>query len=45
MKVPVKIGGEAEARTQEYYKKRSCADMVAFTAGILEEYLREQKIL
>ena len=45
MKVAVEVGGEAEPRTKEYYQKRSCADMVAFTAGILEEYLREQKIL
>ena len=45
MKVPVQIGGEAEARTTEYYKKRSCADMVAFAAKILEEYLQEKGIL
>ncbi len=44
-KVPVEVGGVAEARTQEYYKKRSCADMVAFAAQILEEYLRERGIL
>lgn len=42
MGVPVQVGGEAEARTETYYKKRSCADMVAFTAGILESYLIEQ---
>ena len=41
MKVPVQVGGEAEARTKEYYKKRSCADMVAFTAEILEVYLKK----
>ena len=41
MKVPVEIGGEAEKRTAEYYKKRSCADMVALATGILEEYLKE----
>ena len=39
MKVPVEIGGEAEKRTAEYYKKRSCADMVALAAQILEEKL------
>ena len=45
MKVPVQIGGEAEARTDAYYKKRSCADMVAYTAQILEEYLIENGVL
>ena len=45
MRVPVQVGGEAEARTPEYYKKRSCADMVAFVAQILEEYLREKGVL
>lgn len=45
MNVPVQVGGEAEARTQEYYKKRSCAEMVAFTAEILENYLKEQAVL
>ena len=45
MKVPVQVGGDAEARTKEYYKKRSCADMVAFTAEILELYLVENGIL
>ncbi len=39
MKVPVEIGGEAEKRTAGYYKKRSCADMVALAAEILEEYM------
>lgn len=38
--VPVEIGGVAEARTKEYYKKRPCADMVALAAQILEEYLQ-----
>lgn len=41
MKVPVEIGGEAEKRTAEYYKKRSCADMVALATEILENYLKE----
>ena len=45
MKVPVEIGGVAEARTNEYYKKRSCADMVALAAQILEEYLQEKGVL
>ena len=45
MKVPVEVGGVAEHRTAEYYKKRSCADMVALAAQIVEEYLQEQGIL
>lgn len=44
-KVPVVVGGEAEPRTEEYYKKRSCGDMVGQAAKILEEYLVEQKML
>ena len=45
MKVPVEVGGVAEARTAEYYKKRSCADMVALAAQLVEEYLQEKGIL
>ena len=45
MKLPVEVGGTAEPRTQEYYKKRSCADMVGLAAQILEEYLQEKGIL
>lgn len=45
MKVPVEVGGVAEARTAEYYRKRSCADMVALAAQIVEDYLKEQGIL
>lgn len=41
MKVPVQVGGEAEARTAEYYKKRSCGDMVYRAAEILEKYFVE----
>ena len=40
MKVPVEIGGVAEARTKEYYQKRSCGDMVALAVEILESYLK-----
>jgi len=29
-------------RTESYYKKRSCADFVAFAAGLTEQYLREK---
>ena len=42
MKVPVEVGGAAEARTKEYYKKRSCAEMVYLAADILERYLTEK---
>ncbi len=45
MKLPVEIGGEAEARTKEYYRKRSCGDMVALAVRILEEYLTEKGML
>ncbi len=46
MKVPVEIGGTAEARTEAYYKKRSCGDMVALATEILEKYLKNDgKIL
>ncbi len=44
-KVPVEVGGVAEERTQEYYKKRPCAEMVGFAAGLMEEYLKEKGIL
>ena len=38
----VQIGGEAEPRTQEYYKKRPCGEMVAHAAKILEDYLAQE---
>ncbi len=41
MKLPVEVGGAAEPRTQEYYRKRSCAELVACATRILEEYLKE----
>ena len=39
--VPVEVGGVAEKRTENYYKKRPCAELVACAASILEEYLKE----
>ena len=36
----VEIGGEAEARTPEYYKKRPCAELVKQCAELLEEYIK-----
>ncbi len=44
-KVPVEIGGEAEVRTQEYYQKRPCAEMVAYSAKILEDFLMDKGLL
>ena len=41
----VSVGGEAEKRTDEYYKKRPCADIVYSAAKIVEEYLQEKEIL
>ncbi len=34
---------QPEPRTQEYYKKRPCADMVADAAGLMEELLKTRK--
>ena len=45
MNVSVQVGGEAEARTQEYYRKRSCGEIVACAANIVEEYLIERGII
>ena len=42
VRIPVEVGGEAEARTPEYYKKRPCAELVYETAKVLEEFLIEQ---
>ena len=33
------VGGEAEARSAEYYKKRPCSEIVYTAAKILEEYM------
>ena len=38
----VSVGGEAEKRTEEYYKKRPCAEIVYSAAKILEEYLNNR---
>lgn len=45
MKVPVEVGGNAEPRTVEYYRKRSCGDMVALATQIIEEYLQEKGMI
>ena len=39
------VGGEAERRTEEYYKKRPCAELVYTATRILEEYLLEKGVL
>ena len=44
MKIPVEVGGNAETRTEEYYRKRSCGDMVFLATEILEKYLAERGI-
>ena len=41
----VTVGGDAEQRTSEYYKKRPCAEIVYSAARIVEEYLQEKGIL
>ena len=38
-------GGEAEARTAEYYEKRPCPDLVYLAAEVLGEMLVEKGIL
>ncbi len=44
-KVQTTVGGVADARTETYYQKRPCADMVYDCAEILEEYLKEKGVL
>ncbi len=39
------VGGEAESRTEVYYKKRPCGEIVYSAAKIVEDYLKEQGIL
>ncbi len=36
-----RVGGEAEARTAEYYQKRPCAELVGLSAYVLAEMLAE----
>lgn len=40
--VKAEIGGEAEKRTSEYYKKRPCAELVYTAARILETFLERK---
>ena len=41
MNLKVEVGGQAEARTEEYYRKRSCGDIVAMAVQILEDYIQK----
>ena len=41
----VTVGGVAEPRTNEYYKKRPCAELVYHAAQILEDELKSKGIL
>ena len=43
--VPTQAGGEPEPRTETYYKKRPCADLVLLSAQIAETILTEKGIL
>jgi C_GCAxxG_C_C family probable redox protein len=40
--VATTVGGEAEARTEKYYQKRPCGDIVYVAAEILENFLKEK---
>lgn len=44
-KLEVEIGGAAEKRTEEYYKKRPCGKIVYTATKILEDYLKEKSII
>ena len=41
----VTVGGEAEKRTDAYYKKRPCGEIVYSAARILEDYIKEKGII
>ena len=43
--IPNEAGGEAEARTPEYYHKRPCADLVYIAAEAVGEMLAEKEIM
>jgi hypothetical protein len=38
--VAAETGGAPEARTELYYRKRPCAELVALAAGILDKMLK-----
>ena len=39
----VAVGGSPEKRTDEYYKKRPCAELVYLATDILDKYIEENK--
>jgi C_GCAxxG_C_C family probable redox protein len=41
--VAVETGGSPEARTESYYRKRPCAELVEIAAAILDEMLKKGK--
>ena len=41
----VEVAGKPEERTNEYYQKRPCDELVYNAAKILEEYLKEKGII
>jgi C_GCAxxG_C_C family probable redox protein len=41
----VTVGGDAEPRTSDYYKKRPCAELVYHAAQILEDELKSKGLL
>ena len=41
----VEVAGKPEERTNEYYQKRPCDELVYDAAKILEEYLKEKGVL
>ena len=41
----VEVAGKPEERTNEYYKKRPCDELVYDAAKILEDYLKEKGII
>ena len=43
--VPHTEGGVPETRSEAYYRKRPCSELVAVSASVLEAHLREKKIL
>ena len=45
LKNQAEIGGTASPRTKEFYAKRPCAFVVEEGARILNEYLKEEKLL
>lgn len=43
--VSTTAGGDPEQRTPEYYAKRPCPALVALAADVLDEFLKEKKLI